>query len=131
MVVSEGARPKGGDVVVKRIVKESTIPVRLGGIGLVLGSQLEKLTGISTRTVVLGHLQRGGSPTPFDRILATRLGAKAADMIEKKEFGKMAGIKGSTLCAVPLEIVAKGPRNVPPKHDLIRAARSIGTSFGT
>jgi phosphofructokinase-like protein len=130
VVVSEGAKPKGGDIVIKRVVEESTDPVRFGGIGLVLASQIEKLTGIETRAVIMGHLQRGGVPTPFDRVLATRLGTKAVEMIAEEKYGYMAGIKGDSLVEVPLEEVAKGPRKIPLGHPLIRSARSLGTCFG-
>ncbi len=130
MVVSEGARPKGGDVVVQRIVKESTDPIRLGGVGFVVGAQIEKITEIETRTVVMGHLQRGGSPTPFDRVLATRLGTKAVDMIVNGEFGYMVAVKGNALTKVPLQDVAKGPRTVRANDPLIAAARAVGTCFG-
>jgi phosphofructokinase-like protein len=130
VVVSEGARPKGGEVVVNRIVKESAEPIRLGGIGFVIGAQIERITGIETRTVVMGHLQRGGSPTPFDRVLATRLGTRAVDLIENGEFGYMVAVKGNTLAKVPLQDVAKGPRTVRSDDPLIASARAVGTCFG-
>jgi len=130
IVVSEGAKPKGGDVTIRRVVKESTIAVRLGGIGFVLGEQLENMTGLITRAVVMGHLQRGGSPTPFDRVLASSLGAKAVDLIRDGNFGHMVGVRGGKLVAVPLEKVAQGPRTVPKKEPLIAVARAVGTSFG-
>jgi phosphofructokinase-like protein len=130
VVVSEGAKPRGGEVVIRRIVKESTDPVRYGGIGFVLGEQIERFTDFDTRTVVMGHLQRGGSPTPFDRILATQLGTRAVDMVVKKEFGYMVGVKGNSLIRVPLKKVAQGPRKVPLNHPLIKSARSLGTCFG-
>ncbi len=130
IVVSEGAKPKGGDVTIRRVVKESTIAVRLGGIGFVLGEQIENMTGLITRVVVMGHLQRGGSPTPFDRVLATRLGAKAMDLIHEGDFGHMVGVRGSRLVKVPLTKVAQGPRNVSKNEPLIAVARSVGTSFG-
>lgn len=130
VVVAEGAKPKGGAVVIRRIVKRSADPVRLGGIGFVLGRQIEKTTGIETRTVVMGHLQRGGSPTAFDRVLATELGTKAVDMITSEEFGQMVGVQRGELVSVPLEIAAQGPRKVPLNHHLIAAARAVGTSFG-
>jgi 6-phosphofructokinase 1 len=78
----------------------------------------------------MGHLLRGGSPTPFDRILATGLGTKAVDMIEDKEFGYMVGVKRNSLVTVPLKEVAKGPKIVPSNHPMIKAARSLGTCFG-
>jgi len=130
VVIAEGAKPKGGDIVIQRIVKESSDPIRLGGVGFVLGEQIEKVTGIETRTVVMGHLQRGGSPTPFDRVLATQLGTKAMEMIEEKAFGNMAGIRRNSLVKVPLKDVAKGPKTVPLNYPLIHSARSVGTYFG-
>jgi phosphofructokinase-like protein len=130
VVVAEGAKPKGGDVVVQRIVEESTDPVRLGGVGFVVGAQIERITGIETRTVVMGHLLRGGSPTPFDRVLATRLGTKAVDMIVNGKFGYMVAIKGNSLAKVSLQDVAKGPRTVRSNDPLIASARAVGTCFG-
>jgi 6-phosphofructokinase 1 len=130
VVVSEGAKPKGGEVVVQKIVKNSPEQVRLGGISFVLGHQIERVTGIETRQVVLGHLQRGGSPTPTDRVLATRLGTKAVELIETGQFGYMAAVRGNDIEAVKLEEIAKGPRNIPLKHPLIVTARSVGTCFG-
>jgi len=130
VVVAEGAKPRGGDVVIQRIVKKSTDPIRLGGIGFVLADQIERITSIESRAVVMGHLQRGGSPTPSDRILATRLGTGAVDMIRDRRFGQMVAVKGNALVGVPLEEVARGPRTVPPDHPLVRAARAVGTCFG-
>lgn len=130
IVVAEGAKPKGGDVVIKRIIKDSAEPIRLGGIGFVLANQIEQATGLEARAVVLGHLQRGGSPTAFDRVLATRLGTKVVDMIIKKEFGFMVGVRCDGLVSVSLEDVAKGARQVPLDHPLIHSARAVGTCFG-
>lgn len=130
VVVAEGAKPKGGDVVIQRIVQESSDPIRLGGIGVMLGEQIEKMTGLETRTVSMGHLLRGGPPTPFDRILATRLGTKAVDMIENQEFGSMVGIKKNSLVTVSLKEVAGGPKTIPLNDPVIKAARSVGTCFG-
>jgi len=130
VVIAEGAKPKGGDIAIQRIVEESPDPVRLGGIGFVLGKHIEKATGLETRTVVMGHLLRGGTPTPFDRILATNLGTKAVDLVQDKKFGYMVGIKENSFVAVPLKDVAKGPKLIPLNHPLIKAARSLGTCFG-
>ncbi|MFH2138691.1 MAG: ATP-dependent 6-phosphofructokinase [Candidatus Omnitrophota bacterium] len=131
IIISEGAKPKGGKVVIQRMVEESTIQARLGGVGFVLVEQIEKVTGLESRAVVLGHLQRGGSPTPFDRILATRLGTKAAEMVIRKEFGYTAAIKGDSLTTVFMKKIAEhGPRVVPENHPLIQSARSVGTYFG-
>ena len=130
IVVSEGAKEKDGNCVVQRIVKESADPIRYGGIGFVLGAKIEEITGIETRAVVLGHLQRGGVPTPFDRVLATKLGTKAVDMIIEQKCGYMVGIKCNTTVEIPLEDVAKGQRTVPSDDPLISSARSVGTCFG-
>jgi len=130
VVIAEGAKPQGGDIVINRVVKESTDPVRLGGIGFVLASQIEKITGIETRAVIIGHLQRGGIPTPFDRILATRLGTRAVDMIEKGRYGYMVGVKGNLLAEVSLEGIVESPRQIPLDDPLIQSARSLGTCFG-
>lgn len=130
VVIAEGAKPKGGDIVIQRFVKESSDPVRLGGIGFLLGKQIEKATSLETRTVMMGHLLRGGSPIPFDRILATSLGTKAVDLIDDKKFGEMVGIKENSLIAVPLQEVAKGPKLIPVNHPMIKVARSLGTCFG-
>jgi 6-phosphofructokinase 1 len=130
VVIAEGAKPKGGDVVIQRIVRESADPVRLGGIGFVLGERLEQLTGFETRTTVMGHLQRGGSPTAFDRVLATQLGTRAVGMIEERAFGQMVGVKGNALVCVPLEVAARGPKLVARNHRLLESARAVGTYFG-
>ncbi len=130
VVIAEGAKPKGGEVVVQRIVKESSDPIRLGGVGFVLGKNIEDITGIETRAVVMGHLQRGGSPTPFDRVLATRLGTKAAEMIHKRQFGNMAGIQKGEVVKVSLKEVSRGIKKIPHNHPLIESARSLDTSFG-
>lgn len=130
VVVSEGAKAVGGEVVIQRIVKESTDPVRYGGVGIILGGQIEEMTGIETRAVVLGHLQRGGTPTAHDRVLATRLGVKAVDMIVQGYFGNMVGVQCNALVEVPLTEVAKGQRTIHLDDPLIATARSVGTSFG-
>jgi 6-phosphofructokinase 1 len=130
IVVAEGALPEGGQVVVKRLVQDATEPVRLGGIGFVLGEQIEQKTGLETRAVVMGHLQRGGSPSAPDRILATRLGTRAVELLVNGEFGYMVGVRCEELVKVPLSEVAQGHRLVPLNHPLIRSARSVGASFG-
>lgn len=130
IVIAEGAKPKGGQVVAKTRVDDAYEPLRLGGVSFVLGKDIEKHTGIETRNVVMGHLQRGGSPSPFDRILGTQLGSKAVDFILSKDFGCMVGVKGKDFVKVPLSKVARGHRLVPANHILIETARSIGTCFG-
>lgn len=130
VVVAEGAKSKGGKMVVKQIVKDSTDPYRLGGIGQFVATEIEKSTGIPTRVTVLGHLQRGGTPTAFDRVLATRYGTEAAHLIARNDFGKMVALKGNEIVAVPLERATGAPRLVPVNSSLIKAARCVGTCFG-
>lgn len=130
VVIAEGARPIGGRVTIREIVKKSLDPVRLGGVGFVLAESIKQATSLDTRVVVLGHLQRGGPPTPFDRVLATRLGTEAVDLIVHKKFGQMVGLKGDKIVAVPLSKPAQGPRKVPLSSPIIKAARCVNTCFG-
>jgi len=97
---------------------------------LYLGRQLEELTGLEARVTILGHLQRGGAPSAADRLLATRLGSKCADLIEQEVYGVMVAAKCDDAIAVPLEAVAGRRKTVPIDHPWITAARDVGTSFG-
>jgi len=130
VVVAEGAHPRGGGEVVREMVKESQDPARLGGIGFALAAEVKKITSLDTRVVVLGHLQRGGSPTSFDRVLATRFGVEAVDLIAQGRFGRMAVSQGIRVGNAPLREAAGGCRTIPLGLPLIAAARSVGTSFG-
>lgn len=130
IVVAEGAKPVDGDMVVARVVENSFEQVRLGGIGNVVGEQVEKITGIETRVTVLGHLQRGGSPTPFDRILGSRLGAAAVNAVMDGRFGEMVCLRTPHIASVPLAEAVGVMRRVPLGSDMIRMARQIGISFG-
>jgi len=104
---------------------------RLGGVGEWVAERITEDTGLETRVVVLGHLQRGGSPEPFDRILATRLGVYAVELIERAEFGKMVCLKGTRVEAVPLEEVIKDTKRVDPETDqLVRSAEMLGICLG-
>jgi ATP-dependent phosphofructokinase / diphosphate-dependent phosphofructokinase len=100
------------------------------GIGTRVAKQIARRTGMETRVTVLGHLQRGGIPTPFDRVLATQFGTHAAEMLNEGVYNQMVCQKGSTVTSVPLEQVAGKLKLVPPDHPLIRAARHVGTNFG-
>jgi phosphofructokinase-like protein len=130
IVVSEGAKPIGGDVTVKRIVKDSPDPVRLGGVGNLVGRQIETRTGLETRVTVLGHLQRGGTPTPYDRILASQLGEAAVRLVGEESFGQMVNIRGNQIGSIALEEIAGQTRNVPVNSPVIATARALGMSFG-
>jgi 6-phosphofructokinase 1 len=102
VVVAEGARLKESDVTKDQSLDEFG-HVKLGGIGDYLGKEIEKRTGFETRVSVLGHIQRGGSPTAFDRVLGTRFGIKAVELVENKQFGQMVSLSGTKIIAVPLE----------------------------
>lgn len=127
---AEGAKPQGGDVMVKEMDKKRTDPVRLGGIGELVAKQIEQETGLETRVTVLGHVQRGGSPTAYDRILATRFGAVALEAASRGEFGVMASLQRNVVITVPLKDVVGKQRLVPPDSQLVSAARAVGTWFG-
>ncbi len=116
IAVSEGALPKKGQMELQVEEKDDFGHVRLGGIAQRLAGEIEKRTGVECRYVILGHLQRAGEPTVFDRVLGTRLGVKAADMIDKKEFGKMAALKGIDIVAVPLEKAVGKLKRVPKER---------------
>ena len=130
VVVAEGAKPVGGEVVISKVVEDITEPVRLGGVGYKVGSELEARLGIETRVTVLGHVQRGGSPSPFDRILGTRFGVKAVELLVARQFSQMVSLRSSGIVAVPLQEAVSHQRLVPLDSDLIKAARWVGTSFG-
>lgn len=105
VVVAEGAKPQSGTEVVYSEAVDEFGHIRLGGIGYHVGREIEKCMSIETRVVVLGHLQRGGSPTAFDRILATRFGIATIDLIHKSKFGRMVAIQGNKIASVPLKDV--------------------------
>jgi ATP-dependent phosphofructokinase / diphosphate-dependent phosphofructokinase len=102
VVVSEGAKPKNGDLVTSTGEKDAFGHVRLGGIGTALASLIEQRTGRESRAVVLGHIQRGGTPSPFDRVLATRFGLAALDAVHAGESGIMVALRGTDIVRVPL-----------------------------
>lgn len=103
VVVAEGAKPKGGAEIVYSEQIDEFGHVRLGGVGYFLGREIEERTGLETRVVVLGHLQRGGSPTAFDRILATKFGLAAIDLVAEGKFGQMVALRGNEIVSVPLK----------------------------
>ncbi|MEM1563599.1 MAG: 6-phosphofructokinase [Candidatus Bathyarchaeia archaeon] len=105
IVVAEGAKPKGGKEIVYSERIDEFGHISLGGIGYYLAKEIEQRTGIETRVVVLGHLQRGGSPIAFDRILATRFGVAAVDLAHEGKFGYMVALKGNQIVPVPLKDV--------------------------
>lgn len=103
VVAAEGAQPRGGQAVLQAAEKDAFGHVRLGGIGNTLSREIERRTGFEARATVLGHIQRGGSPTAFDRILATRFGIAAIDLVHRGDFGKMVCLRGLKIEAIPLQ----------------------------
>lgn len=130
VVVAEGAAPAGGEKVVKKMVPDSPDPIRLGGIGKLVGNQIEKEMNIETRVTVLGHVQRGGSPTAFDRILATKYGVGAIELLEQGKFGEMVCLRGNRISSVPVEEAVGKLKLVPVDSGLVTTARRLGTAFG-
>ena len=130
IAIAEGSKPKGGTMVVKDLVSDSPDPIRLGGVGQILENQLENHLRSEIRTTILGHTQRGGTPTPFDRNLASAYGAYAAAMVADGQFGAMVALKENKLTSVSLEDVAEKVRVVPANAAMISTALAVGTSFG-
>jgi len=121
VVVAEGAEFKAGQVVLKEEKLDSFGHVRLGGIGEILAQEIEKRTGFETRTTVLGHIQRGGTPSAADRFLATRFGIKAMELVLNKKFGYMASLKGTDVVEVPIQDAVGTLKTVDKKlYDLAK-----------
>lgn len=130
VIVAEGAKPVGGTEIWKERVEDSLGGGRLGGIAEFVCSEVAKITRQESRVTVLGHLQRGGSPTPFDRALATRFGSTAAHLVAEKKFGTMAALQCNEIKAVPLSKAVGMVKTVPPEGELVRIAKSLGIAFG-
>lgn len=128
--VAEGAKPLGGQLVTQGTDIKRTDPIKLGGIGKVVADTIEEQTGRETRVTVLGHLQRGGSPTPFDRILSTKFGAYAIDLVAQKKFGRMVALKGSEIKSVRIDDAIARQKLVKPDDQAVITARRVGISFG-
>ena len=116
VVVAEGAQFKQGSMVLKEQKLDSFGHVRLGGIGETLAEEIEKRTGYETRVSVLGHIQRGGSPTAFDRVLGTRFGVKAVELVKEKKFGHMVALSGNKIISVTLEKATGTLKTVDPEY---------------
>jgi len=129
VVVAEGAFEEGGHVIFAE-AKQAGREQRLGGVGASVASVISELTGKETRVVVLGHLQRGGPPTTFDRVLGTRFGAAAARLVRKGAFGRMVALNPPDLESVPIREAIGRRKTVPVDSDIIESAREIGISFG-
>jgi 6-phosphofructokinase 1 len=129
VVVAEGAYPVGGTPIVQRRPGPDGF-VRLGGVGVWLAEELGQRIRYEVRATVLGHVQRGGTPTAFDRVLASRLGCAAAWLVGQGDFGKMVAVHGSQIVPVPIEDCVRTSKRVPPAGDQVMTARYLGVSFG-
>ena len=125
VVVAEAAAPSGGTPVFKE-----QLPGKLGGVGFVVGEMIQEQTGVDTRVLVLGHLQRGGSPSPFDRLLGTRFGMVAVELAAQERFGEMVALRCGQIESVPIKNAIARQRLVDPDGEYVRAAKAIGISFG-
>ncbi len=128
--VAEGAKPKDGEMVVKGHDIKRHDPTQLGGIGELVARKIEENTGRETRFTVLGHLQRGGSPTPFDRILSTKFGAFAIDLASRKKFGRMVALKGNDIKNVKIVDAISRQKLVKEDDQAVKVAKAVGISFG-
>ena len=129
VVVAEGAKPAGGEVTL--LESNSAVGVRrIGGLGPKVGDYIAEKTGLETRVTVLGHVQRGGTPTSYDRVLATRYGVEAAHLIAAGRFDNMVALRGTQIVPVPLEEATRQLKYINPHGELVRVARDMGICFG-
>jgi len=130
IAAGEGARPAGGEMIVDRVDESSPDPIRLGGVARHVAEQVERRTGLDSRSIVLGHVQRGGSPTAFDRVLATVLAHHAVERVVAGRFGELVVLADGRIGSVPIASIAGTIRTVGLDDPLVRAARAVGTWFG-
>jgi 6-phosphofructokinase 1 len=129
VVVAEGAFPVGGE----ESIMGASLPGqsrRVGGVAGRLAWEIEQRTGKEARSLVLGHLQRGGMPTGYDRLLASRFGGAAVEAVENGRWGHMVALQSPHIVTIPFSEALAQPRRVDPNHDIVRTARAIGISFG-
>lgn len=129
ITVAEGARERDAEYVTSA-GQEANREARLGGVGAVVAAEVQKRTGKETRTCVLGHLQRGGTPTTFDRALCSMFGAVAVELVAAGEFGKMVAITDQQVASVELSTAVGRLKTVPPTGGLVRTARALGICLG-
>jgi 6-phosphofructokinase 1 len=127
VVVAEGAAPRDGHLCGQIIGPGE---VHLGGIGHIVGNEIQQRTGKETRVCVLGHLQRGGAPTTLDRILGTRFGVHAVDLVAEGRFGEMVSYVNYQVLGVPIAQAVNRLKLVPPNSQMVQTARAVGISFG-
>ncbi|HYC77577.1 MAG TPA: ATP-dependent 6-phosphofructokinase [Planctomycetota bacterium] len=128
IVVAEGAAPVGGAALTQSVSGGAS--TTLGGVGRFVAEELARRTGVDTRYTVLGHLLRGGTPTAYDRILATRFGHHAVELARTGRWGRMVALRDGRISDAPLSEVVQGCRTIDPDCDLVQAARGVGIVFG-
>jgi 6-phosphofructokinase 1 len=131
IVAAEGAVNESGEMAVQKTVAGSTDPIRLGGISSKIATMLEERLKLECRVVVLGHLQRGGTPTAFDRWLSTRFGTEAVELMLKGQTGNMVALRGTEIISVPIKEAVAKLKKVDPNGEEVRSALAVGTSFGS
>jgi 6-phosphofructokinase 1 len=129
VVVAEGAYPKGGHVslIGQSLPGEAR---RVGGLCEPIAREISRITGKESRSLVLGHLQRGGMPTGYDRLLATRFGGAAVRAVADQKWGHMVALQSPNIVTIPIEEALREPKRVDPMHDTVQTARACGVSFG-
>ncbi|HOW88449.1 MAG TPA: ATP-dependent 6-phosphofructokinase [Candidatus Omnitrophota bacterium] len=130
IVVAEGAKEKGGKIIERKRDPKNPYPVKLGGVGKYLEEQIEKLTGLETRSANLGHIQRGGSPVPADRNLGTLFGTHAVELIARQRWGHMVCVQGNIIKSIPIAEAVHQLKIVTPDNPLVVASKAVGISFG-
>jgi 6-phosphofructokinase 1 len=137
IAVAEGICSQADRERAESAIEKTSPPILDGGVHLVhepmasrIAREIQRITGTEARVTSLGHVQRGGEPTPFDRLLCTRLGAKAGDLLREGHLNCMVALQGDRCCPVPLEEVAGVKKTVPPDHEWLQAARRVGTCLG-
>ncbi len=130
LAVAEGAISKEDAKLSKKEYKAKLAARTYPSVSYEIGKQIEEKTGQEIRVTIPGHTQRGGSPCPYDRVLSTRFGAAAAQMIIKKDYGKLVGIKNGEIVGIPLQEVAGKLKTVDPNASIIKEAKAVGISFG-
>lgn len=130
IVTAEGAFPSGGDRVVAEGPTDKYTIERLGGIGQFVAKQIEQCLDMDVRVTVLGHLQRGGSPTTFDRALGSRFGVRAVELVAAGQFGQMVALQGRKIVGVPIIDATRDLKQVDPGGEIVRTAESLGIMLG-
>lgn len=130
VVAAEGAHVAGGKAIERARDPKNPYPVKLGGVGIFLAEEIERNAGIEARAAVLGHIQRGGSPTAFDRNLGTLFGVHAVQILKEGKTGHMVCLRGQDIQSVPLKDAVSHIKRVPTNHPLVVSCKAVGTSFG-